>query len=122
MWYNQQALDELKRNFDRESLEHRINSALYDLEQINAYLEAVKEQLARVEQTEFIKEVYFERKKYDRVYYYVGMRVIPNIENGRNMQYPVIGAKRFTGKEKKQAREYAQKLAQEHGAKIVETG
>lgn len=120
MRYDQQALEELRRNFDRESVETCICLAERDLTDIQNYLKAAREQLQVIDATQFRKEVYFERRKIDnRVWYFVGLRVIPNVPGGERLSYPVIGAKRFPGNERKIAWAYAEQLARKQGIEIT---
>jgi hypothetical protein len=88
------------------------------LAEIQRYLVAAHQQLRLIENTKFRKVVYLERHKHDRVWWYVGLRLIPEIPEAGKVYYPVIGAERFSGNEKKAAREYAERLAEEYGAEV----
>lgn len=120
-YFYQHDFEEVNRNYNEESLLLLIEYVESKVKNATEYLEALKRQLEVVKQTQFKHEIYFcRRKEYDgRVKYYVGVNKIPQVEGVRPVTISST-TRVFGGKEKKQAQEYARKLAEEYGAEVVE--
>lgn len=120
-FYSRQDIEEVTKCYDAESLQLRIAFIEAELESTAKYLEALKKQFEIVKQMQFKHEVFFRRRGdfNGRVKYYVGVNKIPQVEDARPVTISATVSV-FSGKEKKQAREYARKLAEEYGAEVVE--
>lgn len=130
--------------------EQLLTGDLAHVEQSLRVLQELKEEIVRqiekVRAIKFRKEVHLEKRKtYGRTHveYYVSLHLIPELANLDQLnratwdspayfpsgematshiqiQYPTTERQSFPGKERKAAREYAKKLAEAHGAKLVE--
>lgn len=132
------AIKELARTYDLESLRYRRNSLCDTLTKINKnigrFLAAYDEQIKVVEGTEFKPEVYLHRRhNYDnKVEFEVGVKFIPKLKStgdanrdyfhNNNLDFPEKEIQRFTGQERRAAIAYAESLAKKHNAKLVQSG
>ena len=127
MYYRDyQDFENLKRQYNLKRVENEIaRTRLHKTEiaaNLDKYLEACFRQIEVIEWTAIKKYVYFRRcKEYgtNRVKYEVGVMNYPDIENGFRYQWNEPGtSKDFGGREKKQAREYAEQLAAKYRCEI----
>ena len=125
-------LGKIKNNYNQDDLNWYLNRALEDKEYLENYIEQVEEQIAIIKRTKFRSVVIFKRSynQYSKkVEYYVWLEKRPQIEGIDDVQFrdslciPTSCHKCFRGGNlKKEAREYAKKLAQEHSVEIEMVG
>jgi len=127
MYYRDyQDFENLKRQYNLKRVEDeywRTAKHLVEVvENLKRYKAACVEQKNLINNTVIKQFVYFNRRtEYgtNRVKYEVGVMNYPDIENGFRYQWNEPGtSKDFGGREKKQAREYAEQLAAKYRCEI----
>ena len=116
------------RNYNEQSIRQSIDYAERCLQEIienhKQFIAACWEQLKKIEDTPFKQYVYFKRHRniyVKNIYLHVGVRKYPAIEGGEKLSWTLADtAKLFGGKEHKDAREYAERLAAQYGCEIRE--
>lgn len=95
-----------------ETLKNYIGYAEDDKTRIENYLEKARKRLKELQSIRFKPVVTLTRDKMDKVYYYVSVEM-RHPKNPKAKYYPYGYSKRFAGREKKLAFEYANKIAKE---------
>jgi len=108
--------------YDMAYLNRLERNAIEDIHRINKLIDAVRQQKKVVENTAFKRVVAIEqRRRYDGgIAYVVCLKIIPDVPNVGQTYYEEEHHAFFSSKDKKAAYEYAQKLALEHNAEVVE--
>lgn len=128
MYYrDHQDFENLKREYKASRVTDEIERAKQHIgevvENLSNYIHAAQAQLEVIKATTINSYVSFSRRteyRTNRISYEVGLMKYPDIERGQVYQWTVEGTcKVFTGREKKDARKYAESLAKEHSCKIV---
>jgi hypothetical protein len=129
MYYrDSQDFQLIKQQYNLKRVEDEIvrtRTHLFEVvENLQHYIEACHAQIDVIAVTKIKKYVYLNRRteySTNRIKYEVGAINYPDIENGFRYQWNEPGtSKDFGGREKKQAREYAEHLAAEYGCEIRE--
>lgn len=128
MFYGRQEFESVETTFRRETLDRLIIYAQDRLknaaENVEKYIAACREQQQKIDRTEFKKVIILRRrqsystKKIELIAY---LLTYPDIERGERRGWD-MDTRKFTGTERKAAREYARELAAEHGCEIREEG
>lgn len=121
-----------KHVYDVETLENYLQWSTRDItnmkEQIQKteeYQEFVKNQIRLVSSIETVPEVNLQRTVYKSVEFFVSVRHVPQIEVEEGKRQPYIKStdnKKFEGKERHIALEYAQELADKYNCDIKKVG
>ena len=129
MYYrDSQEFQAIKQQYNLKRVEDEYNRAMihkYEAEEnLDRFMCACIEQKRVINSTTIKKYVYLNRcREYssNRITYGVGLMNFPDIENGSRYQWTEAETgKVFSGREKKQAREYAEHLAAEYRCEIRE--
>jgi len=121
MNYDSYEIKELQKCYNLISLEIKKELTKSHLDQVNKYLDAVRQQIELVKNTEFEPVVYLQRRQEysGKVKYYVGVKILPRVPDAENMYYEIRDVKTFSGKERKAAYEYAGQLVEKYNAKPI---
>ncbi len=137
---------QIENNYHEELLTGDLAHVEQAMEKLRELKARIGQQLEKVKTVIFRKEVHIERRiAFDRnhVEYLVKLHLVPEIPNIDQLEratwaspacflsgslptvhlqvhYPTRESKDFPGKERKAAREYARKLAEAHGATVIE--
>jgi len=116
--------EEIKGNYILSSLESKVEYDQGEIEDLRKFIEKVKAQIEVVKSTKFKPHVYLKRQDYYKpIQYYVGVNIIPEIEDLKGKIFPSEKCKRFVGgQHKKEVFEYAQELAKEYNCEIIKEG
>ncbi len=129
MYYRDyQEFESIKKQYNAERVNDEIARAkthiLEVTKNLEEYIYTCNNQLAVIRCTKISKYVYFRRTtdyRSNRVQYGVGVMNSPQIENGRQHEWNEKGTSHvFGGREKKQARQYAEELAKQYGCEVRE--
>ncbi len=129
MYYRDyQEFESIKKQYNAERVADEISRAeLHKLEiaeNLDKFIDACSEQLRIINDTKITKHVYFRRTtdyRTNHVRYEVGVMNSPQVENGFRYEWGEKDTGQvFGGREKKQAREYAEELAKQYGCEIRE--
>lgn len=116
---------DIKDTWNPAYIENYIRYAEQDIEDIKKFIEKVQAKLELVKSIKWTPVVELNRynsRSSNRVEYYVTVRYIAE-DDPQKSYYPTPSySKKFVGKERKAAFEYAEKLAQELGAEIERSG
>lgn len=125
-------LDQVANNYSRYSLEWELKRATEDLKYLEKYVDEVKNQIAIIEKIKFKPVVVFIRNHNSfsgKVEYFVRLEQRPQIEGisdakfRDSLSFPTGHHMRFvSGAQKKEARKYAEELAERYGAEIEMVG
>lgn len=110
MYYNKKELEQL---FSIDSISEWITYAQRDIDRISEYIQEAENRLKYLNTLTYAYEVEINRHKYSSspVSYHVSLNKYPE-EMGKGCRISVPGtSKQFSGKERKQALQYAQELA-----------
>jgi hypothetical protein len=127
MYYrDSQDFQAIKQQYNLKRVENEIartRTHLFEVvENLQHYIEACHAQIDVIAVTKIKKYVYLNRRteySTNRIKYEVGVMNYPDIENGFRYQWNEPGtSKDFGGREKKQAREYAEQLAAKYCCEI----
>lgn len=128
MIYNHQAFQEIKNVYSEKRLRGMVDRAkrrLIEAEgNIADYMSACKKQMEVIENTDITNHVYLHRRKSyatNRIKFSAGVLYYPDIENGERHGW-TDRHKVFAGRERGQARKYAEVLAGELNCEIREAG
>ncbi len=137
---------DIENNYHEQLLAEDLEHIEQSLQKLRELKERIGRQIEKIKILKFRREVHLEKRKaFDRshIEYLVNLHEIPEIPELDRLEraawaspahflsgtlptihikvhYPITQAKVFPGKERKEAREYARKLAEAHEAKIVE--
>lgn len=125
-------LDQITNNYNQKNLEWWLNRATEDLKYLENYVNQAKNQIAIIEKTKFKPVVVFERSHNlfnKKVGYFVWLEQRPQIEGisdakfRETLSFPADHHMRFEGGDKKKdARKYAEELAEMYEAEIEMMG
>ena len=127
MYYRDyQEFESIKKQYNYERIMDEINRAkTHKVEvknNLDKFINECWNQAEVIKNTKIIKYVYFRRTtdyRTNRVKYEVGVMNSPQVENGFRHEWPEKDSCWvFGGREKKQAREYAEELAAQFGCEI----
>jgi len=129
-YYGREERDRIARQYNAASVKGEIEYVKSRLREITAnyeeYIAACKRQLEIIATTEIKRRVYFKRRQNygtKRIEIHVGVQEYPAIEGGEKLGWVLMDtAEIFGGKERKAAREYAERLAAQYGCEIWEEG
>ena len=114
--FGQGARDKLKTEYNAEYIQRDIGYARRDIGEIEQFIRAAHDQLEVIKKTVFVYEVSIERRDYNKVEYFVSSAQVPQVEGGQHHKiYPHDDSKRFVGKDRKAAVEYARELSKKYG-------
>lgn len=137
---------DIENNYNEQLLAGDLEHIEQSLQKLQEIKERIVRQLEKIKTAKFREEVHIERlRSYDRshIEYLVNLHAVPEIPELDRLQraawaspahflsgtlptvhtpvhYPITQSRVFPGKERKEAREYARKLAEAHEAKVVE--
>lgn len=118
MIYNKKELESL---FSVDSIKEWINYANRELERISEYIEAAENRVEYLNSLQYAYEVEINRHKYSSspVEYYVSVNKYPE-NHGKTCRINVPGtSKKYGGRERKQALQYAEELASQFQCPIT---
>ena len=111
---------EYRANFITDEIDRTRRHIVEVNENLQSYIAACHQQLVAINNTEFKRHVYFNRRQSwttKRIEYHVGLIVYPDVDGGVSLGWPT-NAKTFTGREKKAARLYADELADQNMCQV----
>ena len=119
---------DIELHYDRDYVERRIKYAQAYMERmrqnVEDYIAACRERLQVIEGVEILHHVYLRREQgcyTKRINYYVGVFYYPAIENSKRYGW-MEDRRTFSGRERKDAEEYAIQLARKHKCLLVKEG
>lgn len=111
----EEEITEIEKEYAMDRIDKKINDTMEEIADLQAAIQRCQRLLSHayyhrdlVLQLPFTYTVYWERTKYrgSPVYYHIGVYCTPNIPNGEKYRY-ATKCKRFKGKDRKAAKEYA---------------
>ena len=116
--------EEIQQNYNLESLVYSCDWWGKESKRAFKQKEKFAEQIRLVKKTNFRKVVRLRKLSHEKpVRYSVILYYIPDIKGGENKYYPSDFCEIFEGgKRKKEAIEYALRLAKEHDAELIKEG
>lgn len=120
MYLSSHEFEDLKENYNLESLQFKFDNALEDIEKLTVWIKRIQDQIETVKNTEFKYVVNLHRHvTYNgRVEFYINVLSIPCVKNGEKMYYVTISTEMFAGTKRKQALARAKELAAEYKAEL----
>jgi len=122
----QEVIEQVENIYSKERLADKIESTIRNIADMQQAIQRCQKFLSHayyqkqlLEEITYSYQVYWLRRKCSGspVYYFLGVYRIPNIPNGEKFR-DTIEYKRFRGKERKEAREYVEKLCKKYNYKL----